>query len=130
MAKRPTRDEITQSTGASIEDIFGRPRGIEPLDAPQTRRRRRNGEEQRQMAERYGKTPPWRLPPDLIEAVRVAADENQVRPKDLVEYVLRVSLVGLANGKLQLPLDDTTTTHQISPGPDIPDAFAGSNSAY
>jgi hypothetical protein len=125
MAKRPSRNDIEQAAGASIADIFGTPRK-DMLDAPPSprRRRTRNAGDGQALAERYGKTPPWRLPPNLIEAVRVAADENQVRPKDLVEYVLRVSLVGLASGKLQLPLDEETTTHQVAPGPDIPEDFA------
>ena len=128
MAKRATRTDIEQGAGASIADIFGTPQSERPPGPrPSTRRRRRDVDpgEREEHAQRYGKTPPWRLPPGLIEAVRVAADDNQVRPKDLVEYVLRVSLVGLANGKLQLPLDDSTTTHRVAPGPDIPDAFEG-----
>lgn len=129
MAKRPSRNEIEQTTGASIADIFGSPRPDTPPDGPPSRRRRSSGgttkTKSKDMARRYGKTPPWRLPPDLIEAVRTAADDHQVRPKDLVEYVLRISLVGLANGKLQLPLDEGTTTHQVAPGPEIPDAFGG-----
>lgn len=127
MAKRPSRDDIEQTTGASIADIFGSPRPDTPPDGPPSRRRRApktNATKSKDLARRYGKTPPWRLPPDLIEAVRVAADDHQVRPKDLVEYVLRVSLVGLASGKLQLPLDEGTTTHQVAPGPDIPADFA------
>ena len=115
MAKRPSRNDIEAGAGASIADIFGTPISERP-DAPPSRQSRRSRPRdpntREELARRYGKTPPWRLPPDVIEAVRIAADENQVRPKDLVEYVLRVSLVGLANGKLQLPLDETTTTHQ------------------
>lgn len=125
MAKRPTRNDIEQGAGASIADIFGSGESERSLDPAPTRRRSkpRGGKKSQELAERYGKTPPWRLPPSLIEAVRTAADEHQVRPKDLVEYVLRVSLVGLATGKLQLPLDDGSTRHEVAPGPEIPDAY-------
>lgn len=126
MAKRPSRNDIEETTGASLADIFGSPRAESaPAPSRRTRRKDNDGTGGEDLARRYGKTPPWRLPPDLIEAVRSAADEHRVRPKDLVEYVLRVSLVGLATGKLQLPLDDSTTTHQVAQGPDIPEPFGG-----
>ena len=123
MAKRASRTDIEAGVGASLADIFGSANDAQVAPPPQRRQRRQSNSNDPELVQRYGKTPPWRLPPDLIQAVRAAADEHQVRPKDLVEYVLRVSLVGLANGKLQLPFDEATTTRSVAPGPDIPSDF-------
>lgn len=121
MAKKPSKEDLQETVGASMADIFGTPAA--QRDDSGVRRRRSKSGSTRDHAAKYGKTPPWRLPPDLIEAVRVAADEHRVRPKDLVEYVLRVSLVGMANGKLHLPFDEESTRRSVAPGPDIPDAY-------
>lgn len=76
--------------------------------------------------QKYGKAPPWRFPPELIDAVAVAAKENDVRPKELAEFLVRAGLDLLARERIELPLDeneDKPASKVIKDYPNIPDVY-------
>lgn len=75
---------------------------------------------------RYGKAPPWRLPPELIEAVAVAARDQDVSPRDLAEFLVRGGLELLARGQISLAVADNEEKlagKVITKYPDVPDAY-------
>jgi hypothetical protein len=78
--------------------------------------------------QKYGKAPPWRLPPDLIDAVALAAKEQDVRPRDLAEFLVRAGLELLVRGTISLPVKksvDKPAGKEIVEYPDIPVDYQG-----
>lgn len=76
---------------------------------------------------RHGKPKTYRLPPDLVQAVDVAAKSEGLPTRDLVEFFLRSGLYMLANGRLSLPTvpDEGATVNRVSSEgyPEIPEGY-------
>ena len=112
MAKKPTRGDVGATIGMGL-----------PEESQKAPRKPKSRAEKAAQEKKWGVPKTYRIPPEVVTAVEVAAQREGVPLGDFVEFLLRSGLYLLDAGRIKLPvqeLEEKPSDKRITAYPDIP----------